>query len=159
MIVDWNAIKSDYIAGGTTYKDLAAKYGVSESTLRKTGAKEHWAELRNKTGTKTEQKISDAISDQQAQEAVSAAKLINDSAQNLLEKIYKATQAEVMLTRDMIDYAKALKVLKEVAGVKSELDIKEQNARIANLEKQSKEESDGDRTYTVVIGNAKDYIG
>lgn len=64
-----------------------------------------------------------------------------------------------MLTRDMIDYAKALKVLKEVAGVKSELDIKEQNARIANLEKQSKEESDGDRTYTVVIGNAKDYIG
>ena len=64
-----------------------------------------------------------------------------------------------MLTRDMIGYAKALKVLKEVAGVKSELDIKEQNARIANLEKQSKEESDGDRTYTVVIGNAKDYIG
>lgn len=65
-----------------------------------------------------------------------------------------------MLTREMIDYAKALKVLKEVAGVKSDLDIKEQNARIANLEKQSKEETDGDRTYTVVItGDAKEYIG
>lgn len=65
-----------------------------------------------------------------------------------------------MLTRDMIDYAKALKVLKEVAGVKSDLDIKEQNARIANLEKQSKKESTEDRVYTVVFtGDAKEYIG
>ena len=60
------------------------------------------------------QKISDSISDQKAEEAVSAAKLIDDSAKNLLEKIYKATQAEAMKTRDITEYARALKMLKEV---------------------------------------------
>lgn len=78
---------------------------------------------------------------------------------NLLQKIYETTKKKVVLRRDVTEYTKALKILKEITNVKSDLDIREQNARIANLEKQSKEESTEDRTYTVVIGNAKDYIG
>lgn len=64
-----------------------------------------------------------------------------------------------MNTRDITSYAKALKVLKEVAGVQSELDRQEQQARIDNLRKQADADKTKDRTITVVLGNAKDYVG
>lgn len=64
-----------------------------------------------------------------------------------------------MNTRDITSYAKALKVLKEVAGVQSELDRQEQQARIDNLRKQADSDKTKDKTITVVLGNAKDYVG
>ena len=46
--VDWKKIKSDYIAGGTSYRKLAEKYGVSFSTLKDIARKEKWTDLREK---------------------------------------------------------------------------------------------------------------
>lgn len=76
MAVDWLAIKTEYINGGISYRKLAEKYGVSQSTIRKRAAAEKWSETkteqRNKIRTKTEQKtvekISDALSDAAADE-------------------------------------------------------------------------------------------
>ena len=42
---DWKKIKSEYIAGGTSYRRLAEKYGVSFSTLRGIAEREKWTEL------------------------------------------------------------------------------------------------------------------
>ena len=39
----WATIRADFLATGTSYPELAAKYGVSISTLKKTAAREHWA--------------------------------------------------------------------------------------------------------------------
>lgn len=88
--VDWNKLKAEYIAGGTSYRKLAEKYGVSESTLRKRAAKEHWSELRNKAGTKTEQKIIEKTSEKSAKKAISKEQKINAIADKLLDKIEKA---------------------------------------------------------------------
>ena len=88
--VDWNKLKAEYIAGGTSYRKLAEKYGVSESTLRKRAAKEHWSELRNKAGTKTEQKIIEKTSEKSAEKAISKEQRINAIAYKLLDKIEKA---------------------------------------------------------------------
>lgn len=128
IIVDWNVIKAEYIAGGTTYEELAEKYGASLSTLKKKAAREHWAELRNQTGTETELKMSEAISDQQSEAAVTAVQLINESALNMLRQISRDT-AETMnnpnisLTDNRFAiYARALKQLKEVLDIRSEND-------------------------------------
>lgn len=88
--VDWNTLKAEYIAGGVSYRELAEKHGVSESTLRKRAAKEHWSELRNKAGTATEQKIVDKTAEDSANKAVELSTRIDDIADKLLDKIERA---------------------------------------------------------------------
>ena len=62
--IDWAAIRAEYIAGGISQRKLAAKYGVSDSTLTKKANAEKWEAQRkaayNKGATKAQQKTADA---------------------------------------------------------------------------------------------------
>ena len=62
--IDWAAIRAEYIAGGISQRKLAAKYGVSDSTLTKKANAEKWEAQRkaayNKSATKAQQKTADA---------------------------------------------------------------------------------------------------
>jgi hypothetical protein len=51
----------------------------------------------------------------------------------------------------------ALKNLKECKGVKSDIDLREQEARIKNLEKQAAEEDDNNDIHVVIGNEAEDY--
>lgn len=57
---DWEKIKSDYLTGNMSLRELAEKHGVSLSTLGTRAAKEEWTEKRqhhrNKVVAKTEEK-------------------------------------------------------------------------------------------------------
>ena len=52
-VIDWNAIKAEYIAGGTSYRKLAAKYRVSRDTLNRRAIAEQWLKQREETKAKT----------------------------------------------------------------------------------------------------------
>lgn len=47
---DWTRIKADYLKGGTSYRDLASKHGVSLSTLGKRAGREGWDDDRQRVG-------------------------------------------------------------------------------------------------------------
>lgn len=74
MAVDWLAIRNDYINGGGSYRKLAEKYGVPFSVLKDKAVKEKWRdaqirnanEIRTKTEQKTQEKISNELSDEAA---------------------------------------------------------------------------------------------
>ena len=74
MAADWLKIKSEYVSGNVSYRELSEKYGVSQSVIRKRAAAEKWTgtktEQRNKIRTELEQKtvekISNALSDEAA---------------------------------------------------------------------------------------------
>ena len=53
--------------------------------------------------------------------------------------------------------ASALKDIKEVKMLRSELDRQEQEARIANLRKQAESDDDDDEIHVVITGKAKEY--
>lgn len=59
--VDWQKIKAEYLQGGTSYRKLAEKHGVSFSTLKQRAIKEKWANLReevcHRSDTIAQQKI------------------------------------------------------------------------------------------------------
>ena len=59
--VDWQKIKAEYLQGGTSYRKLAEKHGVSFSTLKQRAIKEEWASLReevcHRSDTIAQQKI------------------------------------------------------------------------------------------------------
>lgn len=143
--MDWKRIKAEYIAGGTSYRKLAEKYGVSFSTLRKVAAKEQWTELRNRAGAKRDTKIVDSVSEKEAQKAID----IIDVADKLLGKISELMDAIPLDTQSMKHLTSALKDLKEIKGVKSAIDLKEQEARIDKLRREA--ERDDDTTNEIEI--------
>ena len=144
--MDWKKIKAEYIAGGTSYRKLAEKYGVSFSTLRKVAAKEQWTDLRNKTRAKVDTKLTDSISDKE----VTKAKKIINVADKLLDKIVEVMDV-VTDTQGIRHLASALKDIKDIKGVKSDRDIREQEARIAKLQKDAEKQDDTTNEIEIVF--------
>lgn len=155
-MADWQAIKTEYITTDTSYRKLAQKYGVSTTQICNVGRDEKWVEQReqflNKTTAKTLEKISQ-------QEANRAAK-IHSVADKLLLKIEAMVDSEEPLSEKGIRaLTAAVKDLKEIQSVRSDLDRQEQQARIDNLRKQAdKDNNQAPEAVTVIMGaDAEEY--
>lgn len=130
--MDWNKIKAEYIAGGTSYRKLAEKYDTSVAILRRVAEKEKWTKLKAQAKHKADTKIVNAIASDISKNAVK----INDVADKLLDKIVDLLGAlEVADSQTIKQCTSALKDIKEIKGVKSDIDLKEQEARIDKLRK------------------------
>lgn len=187
-MVDWLAIKTEYITTNTSYRKLAQKYGASYQAICHRSKEEGWIAQReqytNKTVSNTIDKISKKKSDNIAR--------INDLTDRLLDKVEQAiTELDLQLSKHtdktkVIEYnndlrpdkptketiheeekllevksiidrqglkqiASALKDIKEVKMLRSELDKQEQQARIDNLRKQADKTEDTANELTVVF--------
>lgn len=147
-MADWNKIKAEYIAGGTSYRKLAEKYGVSRTTLERKAKDEKWSELRRQAEYKAEAKIVNAISNQKAKTDDKYFKLIDlllDKAEELIltTPIWQPTGLKELAT--------TMKYLKECKGIRSESDMREQEARIKKLEKEAQIGADEDDEGTGVL--------
>ena len=145
--MDWKRIKAEYIAGGTSYRKLAEKYGVSFNTLKRRAKEEQWYELRGQKDLKTTTKIVESLSDKDAEKAVD----IIDVADKLLGKVSELMETMVVDTQSLKQLTSALKDLKEIKGYKSEADMREQEARIEKLRKEAEREDDTTAEIEVVF--------
>jgi hypothetical protein len=150
--VDWRRVKADYIAGGTSYRKLADKYGVSFNTLKKRATEEQWYELRQQKDHNVTTRLVNVVSEKEIQKAVD----IIDVADKLLAKATELMEMP-LTTQSFKQLTSALKDLKEIKGYKTDADIREQEARIKKLEAEINGEN-RDTTITVEIkGNAEDW--
>ena len=62
--MDWNKIKAEYIAGGTSYRKLAVKYGVPFSNLKNIAIKEQWTHFREQAKNRTDTRLVENIAKQ-----------------------------------------------------------------------------------------------
>lgn len=149
-MADWNKIKTEYITKGTSYRKLAQKYGVGESTLFTRASKERWVEQKEQHQSKTVAKTLDAISDKQVDRAanlISVSDLLLAKVKDLLE-----TNAEVLGdTQSMKHISGVLKDIKEIQMIRSDADMREQEARIANLRKQAEKDENASKDVTITI--------
>ena len=146
--MDWKRIKAEYLAGGTSYRKLAKKYGITLAVLRNVAEREEWVKLKAQAQHKTNTKIVDAVSDKAAQKAID----IIDVADKLLGKISELMDEVPLDTQSMKHLTSALKDLKEIKGFKSDADMREQEARIRNLEKQAEKDENDSEDITVTFG-------
>lgn len=146
-MVEWKKIKAEYIAGGTSYRKLAEKYGVSFNTLKTRAKEERWYELRQQKDHKTTTKIVESLSDKDAEKAVD----IIDVADKLLGKITELMDTMVIDTQSFKQLTSALKDLKEIKGYKSAKDLEEQDARINKLRKEAEREDDTTNEIEIVF--------
>ena len=148
--MDWNKIKAEYIAGGTSYRGLAKKYNVSFTTLTRTAKRENWIQLRQQAEDKVTTRIVDVVSKQKVDIDKKYFSLVDKLMQRAEEVI---AQTDVWQPSSIKEMATALKYLKECKGVKNEIDLREQEARIKNLEKQAAEDSNEVTEIQVTFGD------
>ena len=175
-MADWQAIKTEYITTDTSYRKLAQKYGVSYQAICRRSKEEGWIDLREQHMNKTVSEAVDKISSKKADKL----SRIDDLADKLLEKLEKAiTELDMEIIKrktkleddglevttetmeakagGIVDrqglkqIASALKDIKEVKMLRSELDRQEQEARIANLRKQADKDEDKTEEIEVVF--------
>lgn len=145
--MDWKRIKAEYIAGGTSYRKLAKKYGVSFSTLRGIAEREKWTDLKAQAQHNADTKLVKSIGEQNGTYSVS----INDVANKLLEKIVAMMEMDCVSSQAIKQLTSALKDIKEVKGIKSDIDLREQEARIDNLRRQAERDNKTDDTSNGVV--------
>ena len=146
--MDWNTIKAEYIAGGTSYRKLAEKYNVPRTTLERKAKDEKWAELRRQAEGKAEAKIINAISNQNAKIDTKYFSLVDKLLDRAAEVIEQTSAWNAVTIKEM---ASAMKYLKECKGVKSDADMREQEARIDKLRKEAEKEDDSIKEIEVVL--------
>lgn len=86
--VDWEKIKAEYLQGGTSYRKLADKHGVSFSTLEKRARSENWAEQRKDVSEEAATKARQKIVSQRAKDI----ELLDRSRTLLIQKLHRTIE-------------------------------------------------------------------
>ena len=157
-MVDWQAIKTEYITTETSYRKLAQKYGVSYNAIGNRSRDENWQDLRDQHMTNTMTKTMNAIASQQARRAAR----LQTVADKLLTKVERLVdEGEELLTDTsaMRDIARVLKDIKDIQMIKSDADIREQNARIDKLRKEAMVERENNEVKVTIVGELEEYSG
>ena len=152
-MADWKKIKTEYITTDTSYRKLAQKHGVHYNAIANRAKQEGWISQRNQYCDKTMINTLDAISEKQVDRAanlISVADQLLAKVKSLLE-----TDAEVLSdTQSMKHISGVLKDIKEIQMIRSDADLREQEARIRKLQKEAEqEEVNKDVTITIAGGD------
>ena len=157
-MADWQAIKTEYITTDTSYRKLAQKFGVNATNIAKRAGKEKWVEERKKNASKTLSKTLNTISNKQADRAaklIGVSDLLLDKVKSLLE-----TDEELLVdTSIMKDVSVILKNLKDIQMIRSEADLREQEARIEKLRADAaanRNDDDDDETGVILMPPVKE---
>ena len=132
-VVDWKKAKTEYITKGISLRKLAEKYGAAESTVFARAKKEQWVEQREQYQRKTVAKTIEAA----ATKEVDRATRLKTVADKLLDKVEELmeTGSPMMLNSQSLKHLSGvIKDIKDIHMIKSEADLREQEARIKRLE-------------------------
>lgn len=126
---DWKAMKLEYITGGLSYRNLAKKYGIPYQAIAKHGKDDGWGAAKTKYNdelmTKTIEKIGDDASER-------LRKLL-EAADKIVFKSIKMLDQEDLDAKDLRSISGALKDAKDIQMIRSDMDRREQEARINAL--------------------------
>lgn len=147
--IDWKKIKTEYVTSSTSYRKLAEKYGVPYKTIAYRAKAEKWVELRDCN----EDKVVTKMIASEAQKQIDRYTRMLTVTDKLLAKIEASIESldadGVTLDKAGIRaLAGAIKDIKEIQSLKSDLDRREQEARIRKLNKEAEEE---EQTNEIVV--------
>ena len=157
--MDWIAIKTEYVTDeSSSYRKLAKKYGISHNVIGARAVKEGWVDERKQWQDKTMTKTLSAISNNQAKKATR----LQSVADKLLDKIEEAvdnfSMHELFLDKQALkQITGALKDIKDIQMIRSDQDLREQEARIRNLEKQAEADNTDNEIKVTIEGDLDIY--
>lgn len=150
-MADWEAIKAEYITTATSYRKLAKKYGITYDEIGKQSRREGWVQLKKQHNAD----VLSTILSEDIQAKADAAVKLNGAALELLAKVQAflgGLDAEVVSDTQVFRHISGtLRDLKDVLMVRSEADMREQEARIASLKHQVEKDSQERDTSIEVV--------
>lgn len=145
---NWNKIKAEYLAGGTSYRKLCAKYGVPLSTLRRKAQAEQWVQLQEQVEHKIDDSLVEKVVSRELEEAVDFDTLVDEMMLRVKIAIYNVDTNNAKAVNLLVG---ALKDLQKIKGLdRSDLDAAEQKARIKALEAKSETQKDDSNDGLVI---------
>ena len=151
--MDWKQLKREYIAGGTSYRKLAAKYNANLSVLKRIARDEDWVGLREQCKAKSATKIVEIESDKQADRMRRLLTVSDKLLMAVEDAVDKFQAGELMLDKGALkSLSGTIKDIKDIQSIKTELDIEEQKAKIAILKKQAEADVNGSTEVSITFG-------
>lgn len=89
-LIDWAAVKAEYVSGTMSAAKLADRYGISVSSISKKCASEHWQELRRQNQSETANKIAAKINTEKVKKTVREIDRVVAVASKLVTKLNRA---------------------------------------------------------------------
>ena len=155
-MADWQAIKTEYITTDTSYRKLAQKYGIDSAVIGRRAKNEEWVKLRQQHIDKTQTKTLNVISRKQADRAanlIAVSDLLLGKVKSLLEM-----DSELLIDpQSMKHISGVLKDLKEIQMIRSEADLREQEARIEKLRREAEPEKETNVPRLIVEGLPEEF--
>lgn len=153
-MADWEKIEAEYITTDTSYRKLARKYGLNQATIAQKAKAEDWVGKRKRQASTTQAKIISAVEGEKVNRAVR----LQNVADKLLDKVEVLADGDGLITAaGLKNLSEVLKNLKDVQMICSEADMREQEARIRNLEKQAQKEDDNKSIAVTLEGSLNNY--
>lgn len=153
-MADWKKIKAEYITTDTSYRKLAQKYGIAESTIYARGGKEHWVKQKEQYQSETVAKTIEAQSDKE----VNRVARIMTVADKLLERVEGLVEHEDRLSATALkNLSDALKNIKDTQMIRTTEDVEEQKARIENLRRQAGMDQEGNVPKLIIEGLPEEF--
>lgn len=152
--INWNAIKSDYITKGLSYRQLQDIHGVSYAHIARRGRSEGWGKLR----TQLNNDIVTKIMDDAVEKEVSSIDRLETVADKVLDKVeayIDRVAPELIDTQSLKHISGILKDIKDVK--RNRKDLEEQDARIEKLRREADPTHGADAPKLVVEGLPEEF--
>lgn len=105
---DWGLIKTEYITGEISLRDLAEKHEVSFSTLGKLAVDEDWNELRKQWRNNLATELQNKLAESRINEAYTALQVMD----SIIARFMETLDTKKITAFDVIQAAKFREVLK-----------------------------------------------
>lgn len=89
---DWAKIRAEYVNGTISLDELAKKYNVSQSAVKKRSANGKWSEERRKKAKKKADKVAEKLHDKDVKQTVKDIERCCKAAGRLIDKINKGIE-------------------------------------------------------------------
>lgn len=141
----WGKIRTEYVTGEKSYRELARKHGVSMSQLSEVASKEGWAKLRAEHRAETAAKAEQKLQEQQAGALADELEGIRRTARNLSAAIEKKSLGKRLDSKSLRELVSATKDLAAILR-----DVFDQ-PNLLNQAKLDKETGKGPEAVEVVL--------
>lgn len=148
---NWIKIEKEYVTTEASLRQLAAKYGVGMSSMNRHSRERGWVAKRKAHENVIADKVGARLASAEADEQSDRALRVMQVSDKLLDLCEKMCDMEDIAPRDLRSLTAALMDIKEIQMIKSALDIREQQARIKNLEKAASPEAEDTGETGVII--------
>lgn len=149
----WRKIKTEYITSDKSLHRIAIDNEIRYDTIRLQSKKEDWKKLRERHREKTVQKTVEKIERQK----VGQVEELRSTASAILAKANELIGSETISPQSLKSLSGVLRDVKEILDIKSDADLREQEARIKKLQKDAESDADKPAPTIVIQGLPEEY--